>query len=188
MTAGNSRVLMLPARFRSSDGTPFADTDFSKAKGVCHYSRPSNPRSLESRTVAAIWDYCSAKSRSVVVSVFRSSKEERSAFNESSKNSISIFWIHSQHERNRIELTTNTGGVKVILHGDIRELVSPKPSPEGVRIEVRIRAQSDSNQKYSEYQPESAHKPLEGVCVMNMSVCIWLTSERPSESLTETRW
>lgn len=157
---------MLPAtRSRSGDRTPFADTDFSKARGVHHHSRPSSPRSLENRAVAAIWDYCT-KTGSVVVSS-SGAVEDDAGFNESSKNSISIFWIHSQHERNRIELTPNTGGVKVILHGDIRELVSPKPSPEGVRIEVRIRAQSASNQKYSEDEPESAHNPLEGVFVMN---------------------
>lgn len=167
MTAGDSRVLMPPARSRSGDGILFADTDFSKAKGVLHYSRTSTPRSPESRAVAAIWDYCSTRSRSVVVPNSGSSKEECADFNESSKNSISDFWIHSQHERNRIKLSPNTGGVKIILHGDIRELISPKPSPEGVRVEARIRTQSDSNQKYSEYQPESAHKPLEGVCIMN---------------------
>ena len=77
------------------------------------------------------------------------------------------FWIHSQHERNRIELTPSTGGVKIILHGDIRELTSPKPSPEGIRVEVRIHAQSASNQNHSEDQPEDTHKPLEGVCIMN---------------------
>ena len=188
MTAGDSRVLMPPARSRSGDGILFADTDFSKAKGVLHYSRTSTPRSPESRAVAAIWDYCSTRSRSVVVPNSGSSKEECADFNESSKNSVSNFWIHSQHERNRIELTPSTGGLKVVLHGDIRELTSPKPSLEGIRVEARIRTQSDSNQKYSEYQPESAHKPLEGVCIMNECLCIWLTSERPSESLTETRW
>lgn len=158
---------MPPAtRSHSSDGFPFADTDFSKARGVHHHSRPSSPRSLENRAVAAIWDYCATKTGSVVVSS-SGAVEDDAGFNESSKNSISIFWIHSQHERNRIELTPNTGGVKVILHGDIRELVSPKPSLEGVMVEVRIRAQSASNQKYSEDEPESAHKPLEGVCIMN---------------------
>lgn len=146
-------------RSRSSDGIPFADTDFSKAKGIHHYSRPSVPRSLENRAVAAIWDYCSSRSGLVAVS---SSGAENTTISCDS-GSISSFWIHSQHERNRIELTPNTGGVKVILHGDIRELVSPKPSPEG----VRIRAQSASNQKYSEDEPESAHNPLEGVCIMN---------------------
>lgn len=157
---------MPPAtRSRSGDGFPFADTDFSKAKGIHHYSRPSNPRSLESRAVAVIWDYCS-KHGLIGVPV-SSAREDDADFNESRINGVSSFWIHSQHERNRIELTPNTGGVKVILHGDIRELVSPKPSPEGVRIEVRIRAQSASNQKYSEDQPESAHKPLEGVCIMS---------------------
>lgn len=158
---------MPPAASRGGDGFPFADTDFSKAMGAHHYSRPSVPRSLENRAVAAIWDYCATETRSVVIPIYGSNKEEHAGFNESSKNSISIFWIHSQHKRNRIELTPNTGGVKVILHGDIRELVSPKPSPEGVRIEVRIRAQSASNQKYSEDEPESAHNPLEGVCIMN---------------------
>lgn len=157
---------MPPAASRGGDRTPFADTDFSKARGVHHHSRPSSPRSLENRAVAAIWDYCATKTGSVVVSS-SGAVEDDAGFNESSKNSISIFWIHSQHERNRIELTPNTGGVKVILHGDIRELVSPKPSPEGVRIEVRIRAQSASNQKYLEDEPESAHNPLEGVCIMN---------------------
>lgn len=150
-------------RSRSSDGIPFADTDFSKAKGIHHYSRPSVPRSLENRAVAAIWDYCSSRSGLVAVS---SSGAENTTISCDS-GSISSFWIHSQHERNRIELTPSTGGLKVVLHGDIHELVSPKPSPEGVRIEVRIRAQSASNQKYSEDQPESAHKPLEGVCIIN---------------------
>jgi hypothetical protein len=158
---------MLPARSRSGDRTPFADTDFSKARGVHHYSRPSTPRSLESRAVAAIWDYCSTKSRSVVVPSSDSSKEERSVFNESSTSSVSNFWIHSQHERNRIELTPSTGVVKVVLYGDIRELISPKPSSEGVRIEVRIHAQPDSNQEHSKDLPEDAYKPLEGVCIMN---------------------
>lgn len=158
---------MLPASSRSGDGAPFADTEFSKAKGVRHYSRPSTPRSLESRAVATICDYCSTRSRSVVVPNSGSSKEECTDFNESSTSSVSNFWIHSQHGHNRIELKPSTGGLKVVLHGDIRELTSPKPSPEGIRIEVRIRAQSASNQKYSEYQPESAHKPLEGVFVMN---------------------
>lgn len=159
---------MPPAtRSRSGDGIPFADTDFSKAKGIHHYSRPSNPRSLESRAVAVIWGYCSAKNRSVVVPSSDSSEEERSGFNESSKSSVSDFWIHSQHERNRIELSPCAGGVKVILRGDIRELTNPKPSLEGIRIEVSIHAQSDSNQDRSEDQPEDAHKPLEGVCIMN---------------------
>lgn len=157
---------MPPAASRGGDRTLFADTDFSKARGVHHHSRPSSPRSLENRAVAAIWDYCATKTGSVVVSS-SGAVEDDAGFNESSKNSISIFWIHSQHERNRIELTPNTGGVKVILHGDIRELVSPKPSPEGVKVEVRVHAQSASNQKHSEYQSESAHKPLEGVCIMN---------------------
>lgn len=155
---------MLPARSRSGDRTPFADTDFSKARGVHHHSRPSSPRSLENRAVAAIWDYCATKTGSVVVSS-SGAVEDDAGFNESSKNSISIFWIHSQHERNRIELMPSTGGVKVILHGDIRELVSPKPSPEGVRIEVRIHDQSYSNQKYSEDLSEDDYKPLEGVCI-----------------------
>lgn len=158
---------MLPASSRSGDGAPFADTEFSKAKGVRHYSRPSTPRSLESRAVAAIWDYCSTKSRSMVVTSSGSGEEEHSVFNESSTNSVSNFWIHSQHKRNRIELTPSTGGVKVILHGDIRELISPKPSPEGIRIEVRIRAQSSSNQDRSNDQSETTCKPLEGVCIMN---------------------
>lgn len=157
---------MPPAMSRGGDGFPFADTDFSKAKGIHHYSRPSNPRSLESRAVAVIWDYCATKSGSVVAASSGAGKE-CADFNESSKSSVSDFWIHSQHKHNRIELTPGTGGVKVVLHGDIRELTSPKPSPEGIRVEVRIRVQSVSNQKYSEYQPESAHKPLEGVCVMN---------------------
>ena len=148
-------------------GILFADTDFSKAKGVHHYSRPSTPRSLESRSVAAIWDYCSTKLRSVVVPNSGSSKEECTGFNESNTSSVSNFWIHSQHERNRIELTPSTGGLKVVLHGDIRELIRPKPSPEGIRIEVRIRAQSYSNQKHPKDQSEDAHKPLEGVCIMN---------------------
>lgn len=154
------------ARSRSGDGFPFADTDFSKARRIHHHSRPSSPRSLESRAVAAIWDYCSSRSGLVGVSG-SSAGEDRNDFNGSSTSSVSNFWIHSQHERNRIELTPNIGGVKVILHGDIRELTSPKPSPEGIRVEAKIRTQSDSNQKYSEYQPESAHKPLEGVFVMN---------------------
>lgn len=166
MTAGDSRVLMPPARSRSGDGILFADTDFSKAKGVLHYSRTSTPRSPESRAVAAIWDYCSTRSRSVVVPS-SGAVEDDADFNESSKSSISNFWIQSQHGHNRIELSPHTGGLKVVLHGDIRELISPKPSPEGVRIEVRIRAQSASNQKYSEDEPESAHNPLEGVCIMN---------------------
>lgn len=156
---------MPPARSRSGDGILFADTDFSKAKGVLHYSRTSTPRSPESRAVAAIWDYCSTRSRSVVVPNSGSSKEESSTFNESSKSNVSNFWIHSQHERNRIKLTPNTGGVKVVLHGDIRELTSPKPSPEGIRVEVRIRAQSDSNQECPGGQPEDACKPLEDVCI-----------------------
>lgn len=157
---------MPPAASHSSDGIPFADTDFSKAKGIHHYSRPSTPRSLESRAVAAIWDYCSSRSGLVAVSS-SVAVEDNANFNESSTGSVSDFWIHSQHERNRIELTPYAGGVKVILHGDIRELVSPKPSPEGIRVEARICAQSVSNQDSSEYQPESAHKPLEGVFVMN---------------------
>lgn len=158
---------MPPAASRGGDRTPFADTDFSKARGVHHHSRPSSPRSLENRAVAAIWDYCATKTGSVVVSSSGSSKEERSAFNESSTSSVSDFWIYSQHERNRIELSPCAGGVKVVLHGDIRELTSPKPSLEGIRVEARICAQSVSNQDSSEYQPESAHKPLEGVFVMN---------------------
>lgn len=174
---------MPPAtRSHSSDGFPFADTDFSKTKGIHHYSRPSTPRSLESRAVAAIWDYCSTKSGSVVAPSYGAGKE-CADFNESSTSSVSNFWIQSQYECNRIELTPCTGGLKVVLHGDIRELIRPKPSPEGIRIEVRIRTQSDSNQKHSEDQPESAHKPLEGVFV-----CIWLTSGRPSKRLTGTHW
>lgn len=117
---------MLPARSRSGDRTPFADTDFSKARGVHHHSRPSSPRSLENRAVAAIWGYCATKTGSVVVSS-SGAVEDDAGFNESSKNSISSFWIHSQYERNRIELMPSTGGVKVVLHGDIRELISPKP-------------------------------------------------------------
>lgn len=158
---------MAPVRPLSGDGFPFANTDFSKAKGIHHHSRPSSPRSLESRAVAAIWDYCATETRSVVIPIYGSNKEEHADLNKSNKSSVSNFWIHSQHERNRIELTPNTGGVKVILHGDIRELVSPKPSPEGVRIEVRIHAQPASNQDHSEDQSENAHKPLEGVCIMN---------------------
>ena len=154
---------MPPAASHSSDGIPLADTDFSKARGIHHYSRPSVPRSLEGRAVTAVWDYCSA--RSGLVAVSDSGAENTTISCDSG--SVSIFWIHSQHERNRIELTPSTGGVKVVLHGDIRELTSPKPSPEGIRVEVRIRAQSASNQKYSEDEPESAHKPLEGVCIMN---------------------
>lgn len=166
MTAGDSRVLMPPARSRSGDGILFADTDFSKARGVHHHSRPSSPRSLENRAVAAIWDYCATKTGSVVVSS-SGAVEDDAGFNESSKNSISNFWIQSQYEYNRIELTPCTGGLKVVLHGDIRELIRPKPSPEGIRIEVRIRAQSYSNQKHPKDQSEDAHKPLEGVCIMN---------------------
>lgn len=167
----------------SGDGFPFADTDFSKARGIHHHSRPSNPRSLERRAVATIWDYCSSRSGLVAVS---SSGAENTTISCDS-GSVSNFWTHSQHERNRIELMPSTGGLKVVLHGDIRELISPKPSSEGVRVEVRIHAQSASNQKYSEYQPESAHKPLEGVCIMNE--CLqWLTSGRLSKSLIGTRW
>ena len=151
-------------RSRSSDGFPFADTDFSKARGNHHYSRPSVPRSLESRVVASIWDYCSA--RSGLVAVSDSGAENTTISCDSG--SVSNFWIHSQHERNRIELTPSTGGVKVVLRGDTRELTSPKPSPEGIRVEVRIHAQSASNQEYSEEdQSEDAHKPLEGVCITN---------------------
>lgn len=157
---------MPPAASHSSDGIPFADTDFSKAKGIHHYSRPSVPRSLESRAVAAIWDYCSTRSGLMAVSS-SVAVEDNANFNESSKNSVSNFWIHSQHECNRIELTPYTGGLKVVLHGDIRELTSAKPSPEGIRIEVRIRAQSASNQKYSEDLSEDTYKPLEGVCIMD---------------------
>lgn len=158
---------MPPAtRSRSGDGIPFADADFSKAKRIHHYSRPSIPRSLESRTVAAIWDYCS-KLRLLAVPSSGSNEEECTDLNKSRKNSVNNFWIYSQHEHNRIELTPCTGGLKVVLHGDIHELVSPKPSPEGVRVEARIRTQSASNQEHSEDQPESAHKPLEGVCIMN---------------------
>lgn len=156
---------MPPAMPRGGDGFPFADTDFSKAKGIHHYSRPSNPRSLESRAVAVIWDYCS-KHGLIGVPV-SSAREDDADFNESRINGVSDFWIHSQHERNRIELSPCAGGVKVVLHGDIRELTSPKPSLEGIRVEARICAQSVSNQDSSEYQPESAHKPLEGVFVMN---------------------
>ncbi len=156
---------MPPAtRSHSGDGIPFADTDFSKARGIHHYFRPSTPRSLESRAVAAVWDYYSSRSGLVAVSGSTARKDDTDFHGSSS---VSNFWIHSQHERNRIELTPSTGGLKVVLHGDIRELTSPKPSPEGVRIEVRIRAHSVSNQDSSEYQPESAHKPLEGVFVMN---------------------
>lgn len=157
---------MPPAASHSSDGIPFADTDFSKAKGIHHYSRPSTPRSLESRAVAAIWDYCSTRSGLVAVSS-SVAVEDNANFNESSTGSVSDFWIHSQHERNRIELTPYAGDVKVILHGDIRELTSPKPSPEGIRVEVRIHAHSASNQEHSEDQPEDTCKPLEGVCIMN---------------------
>ena len=177
---------MLPASSRSGDGAPFADTEFSKAKGVRHYSRPSTPRSLESRAVATICDYCSTRSRSVVVPNSGSSKEECTDFNESSTSSVSNFWIHSQHERNRIELTPSTGGLKVVLHGDIRELTNPKPSPEGARVEVRIHDQPASNQDHSEDQSENAHKPLEGVCIINECLRIWLTSERLSKLLTGT--
>ena len=145
-------------------GSLFADTDFSKARGIHHYSRPSVQRSPESRAVAAVWDYCSTRSGFVAVSS-SVAVEDNANFNESSTNNVSNFWIQSQHGHNRIELSPRTGGVKVILRGDICELTSPKPSPEGIRVEVRIRAQSDSNQKHSEYQPESAHKPLEGVCI-----------------------
>lgn len=154
------------ARSRSGDGFPFADTDFSKARRIHHHSRPSSPRSLESRAVAAIWDYCSSRSGLVGVSG-SSAGEDSNDFNGYSTSSVSNFWIHSQHERNRIELTPNTGGVKVILHGDIRELTSPKPSPEGIRVEVRIRDQSYSNQKYSEDLSEDDYKPLEGVYIIN---------------------
>lgn len=147
-------------------GILFADTDFSKAKGVHHYSRPSVPRSLENRAVAAIWDYCSSRSGLVAVSS-SVTVEDNANFNESSTNNVINFWIHSQHKCNGIELTPSTGGVKVVLHGDIRELIRPKPSPEGIRIEVRIRAQSYSNQKHPKDQSEDAHKPLEGVCIMN---------------------
>lgn len=157
---------MPPAISRGGDGFPFADTDFSKARGIHHYSRPSVQRSPESRAVAAVWDYCSARSGFVAVSS-SVAVEDNANFNESSTNNVSNFWIQSQHGHNRIELSPRTGGVKVILRGDICELTSPKPSPEGIRVEVRIRAQSDSNQKHSEYQPESAHKPLEGVCIIN---------------------
>lgn len=150
-------------RSRSSDGIPFADTDFSKARRIHHYSRPSNPRSLERRAVATIWDYCSSRSGLVAVSSYGAENTTISC----DSGSVSNFWTHSQHECNRIELTPSTGGVKVILHGDIRELTSPKPSPEGVRVEARIRTQPDSNQKHSKDQSENAHKPLEGVFVMN---------------------
>lgn len=139
---------MPPATSCSGDGIPFADTDFSKAKRIRHYSRPSTPRSLESRAVAAIWDYCSAKSGSIVTSG-SSAEKECADFNESNTNNVSKFWIHSQHGHNRIELSPRTGGLKVVLYGDIRELSSPKPSPEGIRVEVRIHAQSASNQEYS---------------------------------------
>lgn len=178
---------MPPAASHSSDGIPFADTDFSKAKGIHHYSRPSTPRSLESRAVAAIWDYCSTRSGLVAVSS-SVAVEDNANFNESSTGSVSDFWIHSQHERNRIELTPYAGDVKVILHGDIRELTSPKPSPEGIRVEVRIHAHSASNQEHSEDQPEDTCKPLEGVCIMNECLQTWLTSERPLKPLTRTRW
>ena len=157
---------MPPAISRGGDGFPFADTDFSKARGIHHYSRPSAPRSLEGRAVTVVWDYCSARSGLVAVSS-SVAVEDNANFNESSTNNVSNFWIHSQYECNRIELTPCTGGLKVVLHGDIRELTSPKPSPEGVRGEVRIRAQSSSNQDRSEDYPESAHKPLEGVCIVN---------------------
>lgn len=152
---------MPPAMSRGDDGFPFADTDFR----IHHYSRPSNPRSMESRAVAVIWDYCS-KHGLIGVPV-SSAREDDADFNESRINGVSDFWIHSQHERNRIELSPCAGGVKVVLHGDIRELTSPKPSLEGIRVEARICAQSVSNQDSSEYQPESAHKPLEGVCIIN---------------------
>ena len=184
MTAGDSRLLMLPARSRSGDRTPFADTDFSKARGVHHHSRPSSSRSLENRAVAAIWDYCATKTGSVVVSS-SGAVEDDAGFNESSKNSISIFWIHSQHERNRIELTPNTGGVKVFLYGDIRELTSPKPSPEGIKVEVRIRTHSASNQDRSEDQPEDAHKSLEGVFVMNECLPYGWLQKDPQNRLQE---
>lgn len=134
--------------------------------GIHHYSRPSVQRSPESRAVAAVWDYCSARSGFVAVSS-SVAVEDNANFNESSTNNVSNFWIQSQHGHNRIELKPSTGGVKVVLHGDIRELTSPKPSLEGIRVEARICAQSVSNQDSSEYQPESAHKPLEGVFVMN---------------------
>lgn len=157
---------MPPAtRSRSGDGIPFADTDFSKAKGIHHYSRPSTSRSLENRAVAAIWDYCSKLG--LLAAPSSGAVEDDADFNESSTSNVNNFWFRSQHERNRIELTPNTGGVKVVLHGDIRELIRPKPSPEGIRIEVRIRAQSYSNQKHPKDQSEDAHKPLEGVCIMN---------------------
>lgn len=154
---------MPPAASRGGDGFPFADTDFSKARGAHHYSRPSVPRSLEGRAVTAVWDYCSA--RSGLVAVSDSGAENTTISCDSG--SVSNFWIYSQHKCNRIELTPSTGGVKVVLHGDIRELTSPKPSLEGIRVEARICAQSVSNQDSSEYQPENAHKPLEGVCIMN---------------------
>lgn len=157
---------MPSARSRSGDGAPFADTDFSKAKGAQHYSRPSSPRSLESRAVAAICDYC-AKSGLLAIPGSGSNEEEPSDLNESSTSSVSNFWIHSQHKHNRIELTPSTDGIKVVLYGDIRELTSPKPSPEGIMVEVRIHAQSASNQDHSEDQPEGARKSLEGVCIMN---------------------
>ena len=171
---------MPPAASRGGDGFPFADTDFSKARGAHHYSRPSVPRSLEGRAVTAVWDYCSA--RSGLVAVSDSGTENTTISCDSG--SVSNFWIYSQHKCNRIELTPSTGGVKVVLHGDIRELTSPKPSLEGIRVEARICAQSVSNQDSSEYQPENAHKPLEGVCIL----CTWLTSERLSKRLTGTHW
>ena len=154
------------ARSCSGDGFPFADADFSKAKEIRHYSRPSVPRSLENRAVAAIWDYYSSRSGLVAVSS-SDAVEDSNDFNGSSTSSVSNFWIHSQYECNRIELTPCTGGLKVVLHGDIRELTSPKPSPEGIRVEVRIHAQPISNQDRSEDQSEGARKPLEGVCTMN---------------------
>lgn len=154
---------MPPAISRGGDGFPFADTDFSKARGIHHYSRLSAPRSLEGRAVTVVWDYCSA--RSGLVAVSDSGAENTTISCDSS--SVSNLWIQSQHGHNRIELSTRTGWLKVVLHGDIRELIRPKPSPEGIRIEVRIRAQSYSNQKHPKDQSEDAHKPLEGVCIMN---------------------
>lgn len=158
---------MPPAMSRGGDGFPFADTDFSKAKGIHHYSRPSVLRSLESRAAASVWDYCS-KSGLLAVPSSGSNKEDHADLNKPSKNSVSNFWIRSQHECNNIELTPSTGGIKVVLHGDIREMTSAKPSPKGIMVEVRIHAKSASNQEYSEEdQLEDAHKPLEGVCIMN---------------------
>lgn len=155
---------MPPAASRSGDGIPFSDTDFSKARGIHHYSRPSAPRSLEGRAVTAVWDYCSA--RSGLVAVSDSGAENTTISCDSG--SVSNFWIQSQHGHNRIELSPRTGGLKVVLYGDIRELTSAKPSPEGIRVEVRIHDHSASDQEYSEEdQPESAHNPLEGVCIMN---------------------